>query len=104
LHKVFDLAIGKGPRDDELLPRRERIVQLMANEVVGDFEGLRLRCGRRSATGRHRRVSFRRRQAARAQVQVPRGQPLAITRFGVLRAQAYACLDFLSSQKKTKSG
>ena len=38
MHKVFDFAIGEGPRDDELLTRRERVVELRTDEVVGDFK------------------------------------------------------------------
>ena len=82
MHKVTDLAIGEGPRDDEVLLCRERVVQLVPDEVVGHFKRMRLRCSGRGAAVRRRC-----RQGAR----FPRHQLL------LLWAQAYAGLDFLTN-------
>ena len=87
LHKVFDFALGKGPRDDEFLPCRNGVVELRADKVVSDFENVGLRCCRRGAAGRRRWASFH-----QTWTQVPGGR--------VLGTQAYAGLDFLQAQKK----
>ena len=88
MHKVFDFALGKGPRNDEFLPCRNGIVELRTDKVVIDFENLRLRRCRRGATGRRRWASFHQTRS-----QVPRDGR-------VLRTQAYAGLDFLHKYKK----
>ena len=89
MHKVFDFAIGEGPREDDLLTRRERVVELRTDEVVGDFEHRWLRRCRRRAAVRRREASFPR---SRTWTQATRGR--------VLRAQSYAGLDFLTSKAR----